>query len=171
MPLAVIATTTTPAQAHPGGTARAVSAGPGSAPTVNWALSGTASATNAESGEPASNAIDGDAGTDVGEFRTFGPDPAASGLDLGADLLSFVTDELSILAQVPDGLGGGLFYWAPDWIPGVPWEPGTGVGSPNTNLTLFNFEGAALPSIGIFQNPAGVCERYSPGSSPCVVGG
>jgi arabinogalactan endo-1,4-beta-galactosidase len=85
--------------------------------------------------------------------------------------LSFVTDELSILAQVPDGLGGGLFYWAPDWIPGVPWEPGTGVGSPNTNLTLFNFEGAALPSIGIFQNPAGVCERYSPGSSPCVVGG
>ncbi len=30
--------------------------------------------------------------------------------------LSFVTDELSILAQVPDGLGAGLFYWAPDWI-------------------------------------------------------
>src|ERR1700722_17847526 len=64
MPLAVIAMTTTPAQAHPGGTARAVGAGPGLAPTVNWALSGTASATSAESGEPASNAIDGDAGTD-----------------------------------------------------------------------------------------------------------
>ena len=29
--------------------------------------------------------------------------------------------------------------------------------------------GVALPSIGIFQNPAGVCERYAPGSSPCVV--
>jgi len=85
--------------------------------------------------------------------------------------LSFVTDELSILAQVPDGLGAGLFYWAPDWIPGVPWEPGTGIGSPNVNLTLFNFEGAALPSIGIFQNPADVCERYAPDSSPCVVGG
>jgi arabinogalactan endo-1,4-beta-galactosidase len=85
--------------------------------------------------------------------------------------LSFVTDELSILAQVPDGLGAGLFYWAPDWIPGVPWEPGTDVGSPNVNLTLFNFEGAALPSIGIYQNPADVCERYSPDSSPCVVGG
>jgi len=28
--------------------------------------------------------------------------------------LSFVTDELSILAQVPGGLGAGLFYWAPD---------------------------------------------------------
>ena len=84
--------------------------------------------------------------------------------------LSFVTDELSILAQVPGGLGAGLFYWAPDWIPGVPWEPGTNIGSPNVNLTLFNFEGAALPSIGIFQNPAGVCGRYAPDSSPCVVG-
>ena len=84
--------------------------------------------------------------------------------------LSFVTDELSILAQVPDGLGAGLFYWAPDWIPGVPWEPGANIGSPNVNLTLFNFEGAALPSIGIFQNPAGVCERYAPDSSPCLVG-
>ena len=83
--------------------------------------------------------------------------------------LSFVTDELSILAQVPGGLGAGLFYWAPDWIPGVPWEPGANIGSPNVNLTLFNFEGAALPSIGIFQNPAGVCERYAPDSSPCVV--
>ena len=70
--------------------------------------------------------------------------------------LSFVTDELSILAQVPDGLGAGLFYWAPDWIPGVGWEPGVGVGSPNVNLTLFNFQGAALPSAGIFRNPAAV---------------
>jgi arabinogalactan endo-1,4-beta-galactosidase len=84
--------------------------------------------------------------------------------------LSFVSDELSILAQVPDGLGAGLFYWAPDWIPGVPWEPEANIGSPNVNLTLFNFEGAALPSIGIFQNPAGVCTRNAPDSSPCVVG-
>ena len=52
----------------------------------------------------------------------------------------------------------------------MPWEPGTGIGSPNVNLTLFSFEGAALPSIGIFQNPADVCERSAPGSSPCVVG-
>lgn len=85
--------------------------------------------------------------------------------------LSFVTDELSILATAPDGLGAGLFYWAPDWIPGVPWEPGAGVGSPNVNMTLFNFEGAALPSVNIFQNPAAVCEREAPGSAPCVIGG
>jgi arabinogalactan endo-1,4-beta-galactosidase len=85
--------------------------------------------------------------------------------------LSFVTDELSILATAPDGLGAGLFYWAPDWIPGVPWEPGAGLGSPNVNMTLFNFDGQALPSVGIFENPAQVCERANPYSFPCVVGG
>lgn len=82
-----------------------------------------------------------------------------------------MTDELSILATAPHGLGAGLFYWAPDWIPGVPWEPGAGIGSPNVNMTLFNFEGAALPSINIFRNPAAVCEREAPGSVPCVIGG
>ena len=46
-----------------------------------------------------------------------------------------------------------------------------GVGSPNVNLTLFDFEGAALPSIGIFQNPAAVCERDAAGSTPCTIGG
>src|SRR5215470_4830126 len=85
--------------------------------------------------------------------------------------LSFVNDELSILAQVPNGLGMGLFYWAPDWIPGVGWEPGANVGSPNTNLTLFDFQGAALPSIGIFGNPAQVCASYDPWNTPCMIGG
>jgi arabinogalactan endo-1,4-beta-galactosidase len=85
--------------------------------------------------------------------------------------LSFVTDELSILATAPHGLGMGLFYWAPDWIPGVPWEPGAGIGSPNVNMTLFNFGGQALPSINIFRNPAQACERQNPGSIPCVTGG
>jgi arabinogalactan endo-1,4-beta-galactosidase len=85
--------------------------------------------------------------------------------------LSFVSDELSILAQVPGGLGMGLFYWSPDWIPGVGWEPGAGVGSPNVNLTLFDFQGRALPSIGIFGNPAAVCESYDPWNVPCVIGG
>jgi arabinogalactan endo-1,4-beta-galactosidase len=84
--------------------------------------------------------------------------------------LSFVTDELSIIAQIPDGLGAGLFYWAPDWIPGVPWQPGASTGSPNVNLTLFNFEGAALPGVNLFQDPAQVCERESSGASPCVIG-
>jgi arabinogalactan endo-1,4-beta-galactosidase len=82
--------------------------------------------------------------------------------------LSFVSDELSILAQAPDGLGAGLFYWAPEWIPGVGWEPGAG--TPNDNLTLFNFQGTALASIGIFGDPAAVCASYDPYDVPCAVG-
>src|SRR6266699_756926 len=81
--------------------------------------------------------------------------------------LSFVTDELSILAQVPDGLGAGLFYWSPEWIPGVGWEPGAG--TPNDNLTLFDFQGRALPSIGFFENPTAVCQRYDRYDVPCVI--
>ncbi|HEX3924548.1 MAG TPA: glycosyl hydrolase 53 family protein, partial [Streptosporangiaceae bacterium] len=163
----------------------------GSAPTINWALSGQATATSAESGDPAANAVDGDAGTDwctsswtgslvvdlgqvrslsdlgitldaaspsadatiqvatqagdwqavpaarnvaldpgnpmyvplprgtraryaqltvysdtgadvcVGELRTYGPDPAAAGMDLGADL-SFTPQELAAGATFTD---------------------------------------------------------------------
>jgi arabinogalactan endo-1,4-beta-galactosidase len=65
--------------------------------------------------------------------------------------LSLVNDVLSILAAVPGGHGDGLFYWEPEWVPGVGWEPGAG--TPNDNLTLFDFDGAALPSIGIFEDP------------------
>jgi arabinogalactan endo-1,4-beta-galactosidase len=82
---------------------------------------------------------------------------------------SFLTDELSIMATAPDGLGAGIFYWAPDWIPGVPWEPGTGIGSPNTNLTLFNFRGSALPGLDMYRDPLAVCEARNPGSNPCYV--
>jgi arabinogalactan endo-1,4-beta-galactosidase len=82
---------------------------------------------------------------------------------------SFLTDELSIMATVPDGLGAGIFYWAPEWIPGVPWEPGSGIGSPNTNLTLFNFQGQALPGIEFYRDPLGVCQSYDPYAAPCMI--
>ena len=82
---------------------------------------------------------------------------------------SFLTDELSIMATVPDGLGAGIFYWAPEWIPGVPWEPGAGIGSPNTNLTLFNFQGQALPGIGFYRDPLSVCQAYDPYETPCML--
>jgi arabinogalactan endo-1,4-beta-galactosidase len=81
--------------------------------------------------------------------------------------LSFYNDLLSILAQVPQGKAIGLFYWEPEWIPGVGWEPGAG--TPNKNLTLFNFSGAALPSIGLFQDPIRVCGSYDPSTLPCGV--
>ena len=83
--------------------------------------------------------------------------------------LSFYNDVLSILAQVPGHLGQGLFYWEPEWIPGVGWEPGAG--SPNDNLTLFSFTGQALPSVGLFQSPLAVCAHYDPWALPCEVPG
>jgi arabinogalactan endo-1,4-beta-galactosidase len=73
---------------------------------------------------------------------------------------SFYNDALSILAQVPGHRALGLFYWEPEWIPGVGWEPGAG--TPNDNLTLFSFTGKALPSVGLFQSPLAVCEHFDP---------
>jgi arabinogalactan endo-1,4-beta-galactosidase len=64
--------------------------------------------------------------------------------------LSFLSDLLSIVAAVPDHHGAGIFYWQPEWIPGVGWAPGEG--TPNDNLTLFDFQGRALPSID-FTDP------------------
>ena len=81
--------------------------------------------------------------------------------------LSFYNDVLAILAQVPHHRGLGLFYWEPEWIPGVGWEPGAG--TPNDNLTLFSFTGQALPSVGLFESPLAVCARYDPSALPCEV--
>lgn len=85
--------------------------------------------------------------------------------------LSVLNDELSILAAVPNGLGAGLFYWEPEWIPGVSWAPDASPpGTPDDNETLFNFQGQALPSIGMFRNPVEICARSNPFTVPCVIG-
>ena len=68
-----------------------------------------------------------------------------------AGQISLVNDVLSILAPAPGARGAGLFYWEPEWVPGAGWEPGAG--TPNDNLTLFDFQGRALPSIAIFEDP------------------
>jgi arabinogalactan endo-1,4-beta-galactosidase len=88
--------------------------------------------------------------------------PASAGGQLSLD-----SDLLSILAAVPGGHGAGLFYWEPAWIPGVGWEPGAG--TPNDNLTLFDFQGRALPSVGLFENPVAVCARYDRYGAPCRI--
>jgi arabinogalactan endo-1,4-beta-galactosidase len=85
--------------------------------------------------------------------------------------LSMLNDELSILAAVPNGLGAGMFYWEPEWIPGVSWAPDSSPpGTPDDNETLFNFQGQALPSIGMYRDPVGICLRSSPYATPCVIG-
>jgi len=85
--------------------------------------------------------------------------------------LSFVTDELSILAAAPGGLGMGLFYWAPDWIPGVPWEPGRGDRLAERQHDAVQLRGPGTPSVNIFRDPGEVCSRANPGITPCVVAG
>jgi arabinogalactan endo-1,4-beta-galactosidase len=57
----------------------------------------------------------------------------------------------NVLLQVPNNRGVGFFDWEPEWIPGVGWEPGQG--NPNDNLTMFDFNGAALPSLQAFRPP------------------
>jgi arabinogalactan endo-1,4-beta-galactosidase len=83
--------------------------------------------------------------------------------------VSLNNDLLSILAAAPNGRGAGFFYWSPEWVPGVGWTPGAG--TPNDNLTLHDFQGRALPSIGLFESPTVVCRRYDRFSVPCVVPG
>jgi arabinogalactan endo-1,4-beta-galactosidase len=85
--------------------------------------------------------------------------------------LSMLNDELSILAAVPHGLGAGMFYWEPEWIPGVSWAPDSSPpGTPDDNETLFNFQGAALPSIGMYRDPVQICVDSNPYTSPCIIG-
>jgi arabinogalactan endo-1,4-beta-galactosidase len=55
-----------------------------------------------------------------------------------------------VISGVPRGLGFGFFDWEPGWISGVGWEPGAG--NPNDNLTMFDFDGAALPSLRAFRH-------------------
>jgi arabinogalactan endo-1,4-beta-galactosidase len=54
-----------------------------------------------------------------------------------------------VLLGVPNGRGLGFFDWEPGWLPGVGWEPGAG--TPNDNLTMWDFNGRALPSLRAFR--------------------
>ncbi|WP_178023673.1 arabinogalactan endo-1,4-beta-galactosidase [uncultured Paenibacillus sp.] len=53
------------------------------------------------------------------------------------------------IRQVPDGLGLGLYYWEPCWIPS---KPAWSVGHENnwSNLTLFDYGGNKLSSLDAF---------------------
>jgi arabinogalactan endo-1,4-beta-galactosidase len=79
--------------------------------------------------------------------------------------LAFASDLVSALAAVPGGRGAGIFYWQPEWIPGVGWTPGAG--TPNDNLTMFDFSGRALPSVQ-FTDPLLACRAFAPGQVPCT---
>lgn len=77
---------------------------------------------------------------------------------------AFITDLESIILNVPDNKGIGFFYWEPEWVPveggtyatqaGVDYKHDT-VTPTNTwdNMTLFDFEGNALSSMKILNQP------------------
>ena len=56
-----------------------------------------------------------------------------------------------LLTAVPGGRGAGFLAWEPEWIPGVGWEPGAG--TPNDNMTLFDWSGHSLPALGAMHAP------------------
>lgn len=70
-------------------------------------------------------------------------------------------DLVAAMAQVPDGLGRGIFYWEPTWIPvaGAGWAAGQG--NPWENQAMFDFDGNALPSLNVFR-------QVRPGNSTFV---
>jgi arabinogalactan endo-1,4-beta-galactosidase len=56
-----------------------------------------------------------------------------------------------LLARVPGGNGLGFLVWEPEWVPGVGWQPGAEAS--NDNLTQFDFQARALPSIRAYRRP------------------
>lgn len=57
-----------------------------------------------------------------------------------------------VLDGVPGSRGAGFLDWEPEWIEGVGAKPGEG--NPYSNLTMFDRQGRALPSLGTaFQPP------------------
>jgi arabinogalactan endo-1,4-beta-galactosidase len=65
-----------------------------------------------------------------------------------------IRDVIATVAAVPQGLGRGVFYWEPDWIPaaGAGWR--TGEGNNWENQALFDYSGRALPSMQALRPPA-----------------
>lgn len=71
---------------------------------------------------------------------------------------AFLAELSALIRRVPDGLGAGLVYWEPAWLPvkGSEWatragqlylhNPGPG-GNEWANQALFDYEGRALPAI------------------------
>ena len=61
---------------------------------------------------------------------------------------------IDTVAAVPLGLGRGVFYWEPAWIPakGAGWR--NGEGNNWENQALFDFNGRALPSLQALRAPS-----------------
>lgn len=77
---------------------------------------------------------------------------------------AFMNDLESVILNVPDDKGLGYFYWEPEWLPveGGTYATDAGVAYKNDtytpcntwdNMTLFDFNGNALSSINVLNQP------------------
>jgi len=66
----------------------------------------------------------------------------------------FLTALWQTVKAVPQGRGEGVIYWEPDFIPhpGAGWK--AGAGDEWDNVTLFDFQGRALPGLKTFGEAA-----------------
>ncbi|WEK53580.1 MAG: glycosyl hydrolase 53 family protein [Candidatus Cohnella colombiensis] len=62
-----------------------------------------------------------------------------------------IRDVINNVANVPNSMGLGLFYWGGIWLPGEDTGWKTGYGSGWENQALFDYDGKALPSIDVFN--------------------
>ena len=74
----------------------------------------------------------------------------------------FLVDIMSIVNELPNNMGLGIYYWEPAWLPiqGATWSTNAGMeytgdqselGNSWENQALFDFEGNALPSLEVFK--------------------
>lgn len=77
--------------------------------------------------------------------------------------MQFLKELFACLKQVPDGKMKGYFYWEPTWIPvpGSGWASGEAIaymeekgpgGNEWANQALFDYDGNALPSLGVIRD-------------------
>lgn len=76
----------------------------------------------------------GTSGADQPVYTQYGLTPAGQA--------QFLKDLVATVHRTPNGLGCGVIYWEPEWIPvhgqGWNWSP----------RTLFDDDGSALPGVG-----------------------
>ncbi len=65
---------------------------------------------------------------------------------------TLIKDAINMVAGLPNGLGIGVVYWEPAWIPvkNVGWG-GKGTKASWANQALFDYKGKALSSLNIFK--------------------
>lgn len=69
----------------------------------------------------------------------------------------WLRDLMRVVADAPEGLGKGVFYWEPAWLglPGCGWDPkDPASGNGWENQALFDFGGHVLGSMDVFRDSA-----------------